>query len=492
MALPVSPPPRSDDVAILAWSGLTVRITWTLLSLGVKVRPRVLRDARAHVLFQLDRHTKPTDAEDLAEVLTRQFVRRAKGLGPRTPWDQDQQMPVSPRWRRALERAQDPLSEVIFKVHYGDNRPLREVAARTGADNLMLETARAGLREVVRVSARGDGVPLDGWPPERVDKLLERLAAWSPGPCPPLLDVVEGGHRSHAATCARCDRTVRLVRANKLCVDDLVPPSLRARPEGRAQVLALHFHPDGRHFRAGIREELDIASFPVGEDLLLVDGAKLPEVAKVLQIAAELGQPGRDLIRGAMVEGEGRWSPFGILGPLAERAEQEIRYRKWGHIDGLKPLPEALPPPPSATAAWAATAALAVSCLVLLQFAWSPLLARTHSAVSAEFTSGRGGVWTSFDVPEHALVHVVHTNPEHELELAHTTTLPSDKATWAVGDGSYRLFTPGPHVMLISTDGHLVLDDLMSQATADGHDLEWLANEIRLRDGRAQVRTYTP
>lgn len=492
MALPVSPPPRSDDVAILAWSALTVRITWTLLSMGVKVRPRVLRDARTHVLFQLDRRTKATDAEDLAEVLTRQFVRRAKGLPAKSPWDQDQRMPVSPRWRRALERAQDPVSEAVFKLHYGDNRPLRTVAARAGVDAITVEAARAGLREVVRRSAKADGVPLDAWSPERVDKLLERLASWSPGPCPPLLDIVEGAHRSHAAHCARCDRTVRLVRAGKLCVEDLVAPSLGARPIGAARVLALHFHPDARQHLASLRSELDVPSFPIGEDLLLLDADQLEQIAPVIRLATELGLPKRDQIRGAIVEGEGRWSPFGVLGTLADKAEREARYRTWGSVDGMEALPEALPPVPSARRAWAVTALLAAACLLAVQVAWSPQLAHARPGLEVEFTEGRGGVWTAFDVPEDALVHLVHSNMEQGFTVAHSATLPSDKAAWATGDGSYRLFTEGPDALLISTDGHLVLDDLLTQASEEDRDLHWLAEQVLERDALAHVQVFTP
>ena len=270
-------------------------------------------------------------------------------------------MPVSPRWRRALERAQDPLSEAVFKLHYGDNRPLRLVSEQTGADAITIEGARAGLREVVRRSAKADGVPLDGWSPERVDKLLERLAAWSPGPCPPLLDIIEGSHRGHTQTCARCDRTVRLVSAGKLRVEDLVAPSLGARPTGRARVLALHFHPDARVHRDALRTELELPSFPIGDDLLLVDAERMEQITPVLRLAAELGTPKRDLIRGAIVEGEGRWSPFGVLGSVADRAEREARYRTWGQIDEVESLPPALPPAPSARPAWAVTALIAAA-----------------------------------------------------------------------------------------------------------------------------------
>ena len=66
-------------------------------------------------------------------------------------------------------------------------------------DRVDLEAVQSGLREVVRRIAVADGLPVDGWAPERIDRLLRRLAAFAPGPCPPVLDVAEGCHRDHTA-----------------------------------------------------------------------------------------------------------------------------------------------------------------------------------------------------------------------------------------------------------------------------------------------------
>jgi hypothetical protein len=444
------------------------------------------------VLFQLDRRIKVSNAEDLAEVLTRQFVRRAKGGIVTTAFDQDHRMPVSPRWRRALERTQDPLSAAVFRMHFGDNRPLKEVAQRTGADAIMVEAARAGLREVVRRSAKADGVPLDRWAPERVDQLLVRLAAWSPGPCPPLLDIIEGAHPSHVAGCARCDRTVRLIRANKLTVEDLVAPTLGARPTGSARVLALHFHPDARNHRAAIRAELDTPSFPIGDDILLVDADQMDAIGPVIHLAAELAKPCRSQIRGAIVEGEGRWSPFGILGPMAERAEREARYRTWGQVDSLGELPPALPEPPSARSAWAMVLMLAAAAMLVLQLAWSPIASGSATGLDVQFTPGRGGVWTAFDVPETSLVHLVHLDAEGKLTMVLGSTTAADKAELAVGDGSYRRFTEGPAVLLAATTGFVPVDTLLTEAAEADAPLDWLAQRIVELDETADVRVHTP
>ena len=460
--------------------------------MGVKVRPGVLRDARAHVLYQLDRRIKVSEAEDLAEVLTRQFVRRAKGTIAITAFDQDHRMPVSPRWRRALERTQDPLSAAVFRMHYGDNRTLRDVCEHMGTDAIMVESARAGLREVVRRSAKADGVPLDRWTAERVDKLLIRLAAWSPGPCPPLLDIIEGAHHAHVGTCARCHRTGRLIRANKLTVEDLVAPTLGARPTGRARVLALHFHPDARAHRAALRAELDTPSFLIGEDILLVDANDMDRVAPVVTLAAELGKPCRDEIRGAIVEGDGHWSRFGLLGPLAESAEREARYRTWGQVDSVGELPETLPEPPSAHGAWAMVLMLAAAALLVLQLAWFPMASGAAKGLDAQFTEGRGGVWTVFDVPETSLVHLVHLNADRQPVMVLGSTSAADKAELAVGDGSYRSFTEGPEILLAATTGYVPIAPMLTEAGQAADPLDWLANHIIELDPTAIVRVHTP
>ena len=90
------------------------------------------------------------------------------------------------------------------------------------------------------------------------------------------------------------------------------------------------------------------------------------------------------------------------------------------------------------------------------------------------------------------MVHLVRTTPEGALDLAHTTTLPSDKATWATGDGGYRVFTEGPNALLISTDGHLVLHDLLTQAQDEDRDLVWLSEQVHERDAYAQLRMHQP
>lgn len=489
MALPVSPAPKSDDVAVLGWSGLTVRIAWTLLGRGVRVRPEVLRDARTHVLFHLEPHTPLPHGEDLAASLTSAFVDRARGRPLSDPWPQDVRMPLSPRWRRAIERtvATDEVARLVFRKHCGDGRSLEQIEQRTRIDRIRLEGARAGLREVVRRAAAADGLPLESWPPERIDRLLVRLAAFSPGPCPPVLDVAEGGYQEHVAVCVRCDRTVRLLRTGTLTVEELLPPTLGARPTGRVRVLALNFHPEGRRHRRALRDELRVDTFPVEDDLLLVDATDLEAVGAVVRTATELGLPHRDHLRGVLLEGAGVWTRHGLVGPLVERARQELRHRIWSVVEGLGELPEPLPEPPSARPLWTTAATFAAAAVLFARVALAPADAAVAEGLEVEFTPARGGIWTAFDVPEDALVSVVR-EVDGALEVVHAARIPGDKVRFAVGDGTWRLHVPGDAVLIVRSDRPLDFTPLLAEASATADPLARL--EELLADRAVEWRSH--
>jgi hypothetical protein len=489
MALPVSPAPRSDDIAVLGWHGITVRVAWTLLAQGVKVRPQVLRDAREHALYHLDKTVPLSIAEDLATQLTGQFVQRARGRWQSDPWGQDATMPLSPRWRRAIDRSLDPAGELVFRKHFADGRGLDWLESRHGVERLVLESARSGLREVIRRQAQLDGVPIGEWPADRIDRLLGRLAAWSPGPCPPVFEILEGAHREHVVGCTRCDRTLRLVRGEVISQEDLVPPSLGARPERTTSVLAIHFHPDGRQHRVAVQKELQIPSVQFGDDLLLVDGASIDAAQKVLFLAAELGVPRRDHLRAALVEGPGHWSKHGLLGPLADRGEQEVRTRAWGSVDGLGDLPSLLPEPPSARGWWLATGLLAAAALAIARWTLLPSTPPVEAGLQVEFTDARGGIWTEFDVDDTAVVAVIRETEGRALELVVPGASPADKADVATGDGRFLLHTQGDGVLVAATSKPVPeLGALLERASTSSDPLDALAAAIERASPGADVR----
>ncbi|MCB9679227.1 MAG: hypothetical protein H6737_29255 [Alphaproteobacteria bacterium] len=462
-----------------------MRIAWTLLSGGVKIRREVLDAARKHVLYHVPPGTPLPHAEDRAAYLTRQFIAQARGRTVEDPWPGDAAMPLTERWARAIEAIRDRLTDSVFRMHYGDQRPLEYVERKLGIDRIAVDAARGGLREVLRRAARADGLPLDSWPNDRLDRVLARLASFAPDHCPPMYDVVNGAHHTHVRTCPRCNRMVRLVNAGALEVADLQPPTLRARPRETARVLALHFHPDGRMHRARVQEALKGATHPVGEDLLLVDATDTDAVAGVLNLAAEVGMPERHHLRGALLEGPGEWTRFGPLGPLAANARLEVKSRSWGRVDGLGALPEVLPAPPPAHQAWMLVSMLAAAAGLALWFA-ATTASPPIPGPEVEFVRGSSGTWAHFDVEESRTVHLIGLAsgaPEPVLLSKNA----ADKAGLAVGDGSYRALVPGDQALLIAADDTLDLAPLLSAAGQSRAPLATLSAEVRRIQPTADV-----
>lgn len=479
---------QSADVAGSGWAGITVSIAWALLSRGVRIRPAVLRDVRDHVLYHLDPGTSLPHAEDRARQLTVEFASRARRQPLGSAWPRDAEMPLSPRWHRALVASLRPLSQAVFRHHYGDGRSLDELGRLLQVDALALEMARSGLREVVRRAADADGVPLDAWPSERLDQLIGRLAAWSPGPCPPLHEVIAGEHPQHVSGCARCDRAARLIQAGVLGSEDLIPPRGPLRDGGEVAILALHFHPDGRQHREALAREAQVTSTPVGEDVLLLDWSDPEPVRDALRLATEVAAPHRDHVRGAVLQGPGRWSRYGLLGPLATRAAAEVRTRSWGSVDTLGELPEPLPDPPSPRRWWTATAFLGLLAVGSTALALAP--PPVDSSLVVDFAAGRGGVWAQLDVDEAAFVTVVR-EVGGGLQPVFVSATPADKGDLATGDGRYRLHSQGQGLLVVASDRAVGdLPDLIVRASMADEPLADLARRLEASDSGVTTRAW--
>lgn len=487
MALPISSSPLPPDVAVHGWAAITVRVAWTLLALRVRPRPEVLRDARDHVLFHLDPTTPLTHAEDLAAHYTRGFVARARQRPLVDPWPQDAAMPLGKRWRRALDQAMRPVGRQVFQHHYGYGRPLAQLARQLQVDTLTLEEARGGLREMVRRIAVQDELPLDGWSEERLDRLLVRLAALSVHDSPPLDEVAEGCHREWIRVCPRVDRTSRLVRAGVLTSEDLVPPAWAARPNGRVKVLAIQLHPDARAERQVLADEIGGHIQLLDDDLLLVDGGEDARSYEVLQLAAEIGRPRAEHLRAVLLEGPGRWSRLGLLGPLCDEARAGLRAQPWGVVEGHGELPETLPPTPSSRPWWGAVGALALVTVLVGILALQPSPGPVDHALDVSFTPGRGGVWAAFDTDEEAHVTLVR-QVDGRLEVVLDGADPAAKAAFATGDGSFRMHAVADGVLVASTHGPVAdLGDLLHDARDASLPLSELARRIRQQDPGAAV-----
>jgi hypothetical protein len=485
MALPVSPAPRSDDVAVHGWPGITVRIAWTLLSHGVKVRAEVLDAARQHVYHHLQPSTPLPQAEDRAGELTRAFLATARNKELADPWPADAEMPLTDRWARAIEHLRDRTTRAVFRLHYGDSRSLAFVEQKLGVDRVAVEAARAGLREVLRRAARQDGLPLDAWPPERLDRVLARLAAWAPDHCPPMYDVVNGAHLAHVRVCPRCNRMVRLVSAGVLEVDHLQAPTLRARSRGELDLIVVQFHPDARFQRQRVLDALPKGTHPLGDELLLVPGEHAEEAYRVLAMAAEIGRPERHLLRGARVRVSGGWTRFGPVGPGVQLGLADVRSRPWGTVDGYGTLPEPLPAPPSARWAWVGTALVAATALLAVGLAAAPADG-APPLDTVTFVPAGDGTWARFDVPETHSVLLVGA-PGGALEPVLSGGSAVEKAQVAVGDGSYRAHVPGQRALLVASADPFDADALTAVAERAIDPLEALVVEIRRQHPRARV-----
>lgn len=476
------------DITVRGWGPVTIRVAWTLVAQGVTVRPEVLRDARDHVWFHLAPDTSVVAAEDRAEWLTQAFVARARGRVPVEPFVDDREMALPQLWRDRLHRGLSTNARWVLRMHLADRHPLDAVAARMGEDVLALEAAREGLREVVRRTAKKDGVDLDGWADDRLDHLLHRLVVLPPASEPPLLEIVDGLHPEHIARCVRSTRALHLVRMGVLKRADLVPPHGIARPNERVRVLALSLHPDARAQRRQLMRELGARSFPVGDDLLLVDSTDVDAVVDVLRLAAEVGAPSRDHLRGALVEGPGRWSKHGVIGPLVAEVAAPVRSIPWGTIDDVCELPGKLPEPPSPRWAWTGVAAAALVTAAVLHTAFRPLPPPVDHPLAVTAVPARQGIWLDFDVDEDAYVFVVREQAG-QLDVVLDSHRIADKIAHATGDGRYRLHAVGDG-LLVASASHPIprLAELVAKADASPAPLEELAGTIREGDPKVDVK----
>lgn len=447
MALPISSSKPAPDIAVSGWGAITVRVAWTLAALRVRIRPEVLQDTREHVILCLPPSTSLTRAEDLATKFTIELMARAQRRQISNHWTADYTMPLSHRWRRALDEGLRPLAQAVLRHHYNYGRPLDMLTNKLEVDRITLEQVRGGIRESVRRVALEDGLPLDTWAPDRLDKLIARIAAHSIHRCPPLHEVAEGCHAELAARCPRLDRTQRLVRSGVLTSDDLVAPSWGARPRHVQRIVGVQLHPDARQHLKALTSEMPVSKHCVDGDLLVLDGEDLEEAGQALAVAAEVGRPEAKSMRGVVIEGPGRWSKLGLLGPLVEQVSEEVGRTPWGAVQGLGELPKVLPPPPSALPVWIASIGLSAVALLAGLAVMQPAPAPTESEFEVEFTPGRGGVWAAFDAAEEAYVFAIRSHGD-ELQIILSGQELSEKANFAVGDGGYRLHAVGESLLI--------------------------------------------
>jgi len=284
---------------------------------------------------------------------------------------------------------------------------------------------------------------------------------------------------------------MRLVQAGLVDVEDLLAPSLGARPYQESSLLALEFHPGGQAHLPGIIRELNTQVQQVGDTLLLVDWADPAAISELLYMAAEIAAPHREHIRGVIVEGPGHWTMYGIVGPLAESACKDISCQEWGKIDRIARLPAPLPPPPAAHRWWSIVAALLIATIFAINAGLSSQVNQQAYPLDANFTAGRSGIWLDFDVDDEALISIVSLE-NNQLHLLLGSSTAGDKAQISIGDGQYRIHAKGEGVLITSSGNTLVdLSNWIRAANQSDAPLQVLAQSIQQSHPENDVSFYT-
>jgi len=266
-----------------------------------------------------------------------------------------------------------------------------------------------------------------------------------------------------------------------------VPPAWAARPSDRARVLAVQLHPDARAHLEALAAEAGGHAQILDDDILLLDGDEGARGIEVLTMAAEIGRPKAEHVRAVLLEGPGRWSKLGLLGPLTGEARHKLRAQPWGVVEGHGELPACLPPPPAAGRWWVGVGLLAIVTVGLGLWSLQPQPRPVDHPLDVAFTPARGGVWAAFDTDEEAYVTLVRRVGDR-LEVVLTGQDAADKASFATGDGAYRMHAVADGVLVASTDSPVdLLGDMLVEARGAAEPLEDLAGRIRSYDPGADV-----
>ena len=198
-------------------------------------------------------------------------------------------------------------------------------------------------------------------------------------------------------------------------------------------------------------QEIKTPWFPLGEDILLIDLTREEDIINLVLLATELGTPVREHLRGTILTGTGRWSTHGLLGPLPSDAYQAVSHLTWGTVSSVGDLPAPLPAPPSSHRWWGLSASLSLFATLLCWFTFGAHA--THEGVfplTTEFHHDETSLWVQFDVEEEAIITMVSLE-DNRLRVMNQSFDITDKAQFAVGDGTFRARTFGEQLLLVST-----------------------------------------
>ena len=109
-------------------AAVTVRVAWSLMMSGIRLRPGVLKDARDHVLYCLPTSVEADEAEQQTDQFAEDYLNRVKGGRLRhLSRESGADIVLHQGLRARLVAALDPVSDAVLRLHYGDGMPLEQV-----------------------------------------------------------------------------------------------------------------------------------------------------------------------------------------------------------------------------------------------------------------------------------------------------------------------------------------------------------------------------
>ncbi|MEN0067939.1 MAG: hypothetical protein AAGA48_37765 [Myxococcota bacterium] len=465
--------PASSDLILAHWAGITTRVAWTLLRLGVQPRPDVFHEARLDAVLRLSATDDPSLLEDKAEGFTEAWVARIRGK-PAPLWPGDWDVPVTPE---NVPIRQDDPDLLVLQRHYGDHRRLVDLVKAHGITLDTLEAAQHRLRLAAMTMLGDPQAPLG-----RVERVLRRLAAYAPEPCPPVSALRVKIHRAHVTGCPRCDRTLRLISRQVLPAETFDTPATLPAPQVDLAVIQLR-EPAVRE-RPVLLQHLAMAA-PLGHDALVTSAHDPDGLMAALNAVTQDGRIAARQMRVLRRQGTGALSVRGVAGPLMDDLEADLTKVAWGDWTGAPRNPRA------ESLRHVAFGMAAVFGLAFLPLAWRlampPVLDPTAPDVS--ISTSESGAIATFDVPEDAWVSVFALR-NGRLHVLKAASSPADKAAWATGDGRYELSTSDSGLLLAIHEGPLLgLSDALALAQASPAPLPTLAARL---DRQATVRWSEP
>ncbi len=446
--LPTVANPALENAARRHWSAITVAVAWELARCQSKVRAPLLEAARDHALWRVGIEATLAEAETVAASAARDYLDRRQGKYAPFIDDPDAGILPDPRWREAVLGSVTPMHEAVFRLHYGDGVPLDSVARKLEVDLSWVRPAREAVRELVRAVVAEDGLSTDGWGADRLDRLVARVALAAGDRCPGPGGLATDLGRAHAEECPRCGRALRLFREGVVAPADLfAPPNETPVPPPAERLLLVELHPDHRRHAKALDAALP-TFVRVDPDTLVGPPGEAVHAALV-ELALE-GKPPRAALRLLAAAVPGALRDRVVIGQALERLRDGARTLPWGEARGVDPLPDPLPPPPSAARWWATAGVFVTLAVGAAVLATRPAEPQPRFEVAAE----RAGDAVVFDTSDEAFVDVAAIGPSHAELLFHSAT-PAEKAAIATGDGRFRLPADTRAILVVAASEEL-------------------------------------